>query len=255
MKFDFEANASVDSLDKIPECYRPLYKEDGGKHVFDKDRYGPTITMVAGLNGALDKARANEKKTPTVDLSELADFGTDIPSIAKNVKAKLEEATKAQPNLEKVRQELKAAHDKEMGTLTKQRDGMRGTLERYLINSAAVEAIASEKGVPDLLLPHIAKQVKVVQNGEDYVAVVVDKDGDPRIDPLTGQAMSLKALVKEMKASETFARAFDSDSPPGGGKLPGTGKLPLGGGQRKTELSSNEKIAQGLKRRGIGGRG
>jgi len=252
VEFDFAANETVDDLQLVPEQFRSVYIEKDGQHVIG-DVFKPLTTVVGGLAKSLKASRAEAKaaKGSTVDLSPLSEFGSTPAEIAERFRSTTQTlndqlAQKGNLDPEKVKAELRKGFDTELAAKDNQLKTMSGTLQRYLVDSAAATALAEYKGVPDLLLPHIRSQVKVVQNGETYNAIVVDSDGDARVSSVTGEPMTINDLVKEMRSSPVFGRAFESDAPSGGGLPPGprapvrasviTGKV----------LTSTDKIRIGL---------
>lgn len=252
MDFDFKANESVDDLQLVPEQFRGAYIQDGDKFVI-----APThkvfTDLATGLNVSLRAARAEVKKGKPVDLSPLAEYGTTPAEIAEKVKAEiLDRDTKLAAGLkldpEKIKQDVARTYDGKLAEKDAALVSMNKSLNEHLIGSEATRAIAALKGAPDLLLPHIERQVKVVQENGRFVAVVVDKDGDARISGTTGHTMTIAELVTEMKASPTFGRAFESEAPAGTGVRPGAGQRvpPKPGG---TPLTALQKIEAGLNAR------
>jgi hypothetical protein len=93
-------------------------------------------------------------------------------------------------------------------------------LDELLVDDAAVKAILAEKGVVELLLPHVKSQSRVSVEGGKRKAVVVGKDGEPRIADVHGNPMDFAGLVKEMKKNPVFAVAFEGEAPAGSGARP-----------------------------------
>ena len=94
MIFNFGDNQQVSDINTVPEQFRPLYAAvEGQEGVHKLKNDDPTvkgaIEAVLGLNTALLAARGDVKKVKegVIDLSPLADYGTDVPSI----QAKIEE--------------------------------------------------------------------------------------------------------------------------------------------------------------------
>ena len=93
---------------------------------------------------------------------------------------------------------------------------MKGTLESYLVDAAATEAIAAAKGIPQLLLPHVKSAVKVIEEDGKYQVRVVGPDGSPRMNA-KGEFLGIKDYVSEMRESEVFSRAFEGTGTTGSG--------------------------------------
>ncbi|ANT45247.1 structral protein [Xanthomonas phage Xoo-sp2] len=257
MDFEFLKNPTVDDVAKVPEQFRGFYAEGEGGYVL-QDSFKATAGAVDGLNKSLKAARrdADEAKKNRPDLSGFAAIGqllglegdeaTNAEALQSAVNKVLGESKDGKVNWDKMKRDLEAgfntklqAKDGELATMSK-------SLQKYLVNSAAVAAIAAHKGVPDLLLPHIAARTKVIRDGEDYVVRVVDESGDPRGNA-SGGFMTVEDLVKELKGHATFGRAFESEAPNGGGKPPGSGNKPPA--NKPGEMTSVQKIAAGLAKR------
>lgn len=257
MDFEFLKNPTVDDVSKVPEQFRGFYAEGEGGYVL-QDNFKATAGAVDGLNKSLKAARrdADEAKRNRPDLSGFAAIGqllglegddaANAEALQSAVNKLLTESKDGKVNWDKMKRDLETgfntklqAKDGELATMSK-------SLQKYLVNSAAVAAIAAHKGVPDLLLPHIQAKTKVIKDGEDYVVRVVDDSGDPRGNA-SGGFMTVEDLVKELKGHQTFGRAFESEAPNGGGKPPGSGNKPPV--QKQGEMTATQKIAAGLAKR------
>jgi hypothetical protein len=256
MEFEFLKNPTVDSLDKVPEQFRGLYGEGEGGFVLGES-YKGVATAVDGLNKSLKAARrdADEAKRNRPDLSGFAAIGQllglegDDASSADALRAAVEktisESKDGKVNWDKMKRDLEGGFNTKLAAKDGELQSMGKTLQKYLVTTAAVQAIAAHKGVPDLLLPHIQAKTKVIKDGEDYVVRVVDESGDPRGNA-SGGFMTVEDLVKELKSSPTFGRAFESEAPSGSGAKPGQQGKPK---PQNRELSPTEKIAAGLAKR------
>ncbi len=257
MEFEFLKNPTVDSIDKVPEQFRGLYNEGDGGYVLN-DGFKGTAGAIDGLNKSLKAARrdADDAKKNRPDVSGFSAIGQllglegDDAANAETLKAAVErvisESKDGKVNWDKMKKDLERGFTTQLQGKDGELQNMSKTLQKYLVTTAAVQAIAEHKGASELLLPHIQGQTKVIKEGEDYVVRVVDAAGDPRGNS-SGGFMTVEDLVKEMKASTTFGRAFDSDTPSGSGMKPGaTQQKP---GQQKRELSPTEKISAGLAKR------
>lgn len=258
MEFEFLKNPTVDSIDKVPEQFRGLYAEGEGGFVLNEGFKG-TATAIDGLNKSLKAARrdADDAKKNRPDVSGFAAIGQllglegdealDPETMRGAIEKTISESKDGKVNWDKMKRDLEGGFNTKLTAKDAELGAMSKTLQKYLVTTAAVQAIAAHKGVPDLLLPHIAARTKVVKDGEDYVVRVVDETGDPRGNA-SGGFMSVEDLVKELKAHTTFGRAFESETPNGSGKPPGSGQRQPG--QQKQELTPTQKIAAGLAKRG-----
>lgn len=252
MDFDF---APVESLDKVPEQFRALYgqqaKDDGKFSV--ADAYKPVAEALNGFNKS-NKTLRDQLKGSKVDLSPLAEFGDSPAAIKEAVAKRLEEleASKGQDvqkQIEGVKLGLLDAHKKEQEKLGARNAALQNQLYGLMVENAATAAVAELKGIPELLMPFIKSQVKVVEEDGAFKATVIDASGEVRYGA-TGSPMTIKELVTEMKGQEKFGRLFESeqqDNRGGGGFRPGAGRqAPT---KPATERSANEKIAHALNAR------
>lgn len=261
MEFDFSTNGTVDSLDKVPEQFRGVYVQDGDKFKINDSLKGVT-DAITGLNGAL----RNERKTSSTlkgqkDISAVLQETFQLGSVDE-VKAKIDELTqqvaeKSKVDPAKIKADIEKAFTvKEEGYKT-QLGKMQGTLEKYLIDSAATGALSAAKGNVKLLLPIIRQAVAVVPDGDDYVVRVKDPAGDYRGNG-AGGFMTIEDLVKELKSSSDYGVAFESEAPSGGGnnnrqQQPSRQTRQQEQQRQTQEVSSpTDRIAAGLaKRRGV----
>lgn len=259
--FNLLANREVDDIETVPPDFRLLYKDRGdGVHIHN-ETMEPVIKAIGGMQGVNAKLRTdvdNAKKSK-VDLSLLKDFGETPEAIAESVKAKIAELEsqaggKSKIDLDKARLEIQTAADRKVQEIEGREGKMRSSLDRYLVRSQAAVAIAGEKGDAELLMPFVNQRLKVVQEGDDYRTVVVDDAGNTRLDPATGQELSVGQLVKEFKADKRYGRLFESEQANGGGSTPNNQR----GGQvqdaristPRPQLSATQKISEGLRARG-----
>lgn len=252
MDFDF---SPVESLDKVPAQFKPLYVDKPGED--GKFAVNPAFTSVAeavnGFNKSNKTLREQIKGFKPTDLSALAEFGETPEAIAEAIKTRLTEAAgtkgvEVTKQVEAAKAALVDAHKKELEKREQRANALQTQLFTLLVDNAATTAIADLKGVPELLLPFIRTQVKVVEENGHFKPQVIDAAGEVRYGA-TGSPMTIRELVEQMKSEAKYGRLFESETPAGGGKPPGSGRTPAPKpGQR--ELSSNEKIAAGLAKRG-----
>lgn len=273
--FDFKKNAVVESLDDVPEKYQGLYAEgtgdDAGKFVI-ADHAAAIVADYLGTNESLTKARADKKTSSDesakrrLALKEFEaiaeEFGIEVSEdtpLHDAIKARIAEAVAASKNGKELKvnlDKMKVDFEKRLAESLNAKDGelakKDSALAKHLIGDMATRAITEAKGSADLLMPIVRDQCKVVQDGEDYVVRVVDAQGDFRSDG-KGGFMGVTDLVAELKQSDNFARAFESESPGGGGKPPGSGNR--ASANKNEEKSSVQKISDGLarmKKSGVG---
>lgn len=256
MEFEFAKNETVEAIDKVPEQFRGFYAQ--GENGFAiNEAFKPTAQSIDGLNKSLKAARrdAAEALKNRPDVSQYGELGqllgleenpTDPVALKEALEKTLRQSKDGQVNWDKMKGTLEQGFKTQLSAKDQELQTMGTTLQKYLVNSAAISAIAANKGVPEILLPHIQAKTKVIKEGDEYVVRVIDDSGDPRGNN-SGGFMSVEELVKELKASPVFGRAFDSETQQGSGTKPGAGQVKAP--PRQGELSANEKIAAGLAKR------
>lgn len=258
---DFVFTDTVDDINTVPENWRGAYADVNGTLTL-QDAFKPFATSISGLSTALGKERKKSGELAgRPDAATLIKniFGEDLDE--EGAKTKLQSfvtqlAEKGKVDPAKLRQEIEQTFVNERNQLNDRNTKMETTLQRYLVNNDALQALGELKGNSTLLLPHIVGQAKVVLDGEDYVVRVLDADGQYRGDG-QGGFMGVKALVAEMKTKPEFAAAFESDKQNGGTQRQ---QQNLPAGQRTTQAavrqeananrSSVDKISAGLAKLG-----
>lgn len=267
-EFDFTQNTTVDSLDKVPEGFRGVYAEvtegdDAGKFTVVDGAKG-LVDAYAGQTKALNSARGDKKKASDESAqrrqslkafeSIMEDLDIDEESrTAEGLKAKIDDlvatATNGKElkiNLDKIRVEMQRKQDEALAGKDVELSKKDKALSKHLIGDVATREITAAKGSVDLLMPTVKQHCKVVMEDDNYVVRVVDDQGDVRSNGAGGW-MGVKDLVAELKASDAYGRAFDSEKQGGAGTAPGTTQRRAApAGDKKT---AKDKIASGLKAR------
>jgi len=272
--FDFSKNKIVESLDAVPEQYRGVYVEEtegenAGNFVISPAASG-IIADLTGAQSTIETLR-NQKKDANdesasrrVALSEYNDLmeglGLEedkrtvdgLRSHIDSMAAAAGNASELKNSLESVRKEMKDAHKAEVDAIiakAEQKEGkLTGALNRALIGDAARQALAEAKGSAELLMPHIQSVARIEESPEtgEYGVRVIGADGETRFNG-SGQPMSVSDLVGEMKTNESFARAFESESPSGSGAPAGAGRRSSAPARSDgSEKTANQKITAGL---------
>lgn len=226
----------VDTLDDVPEALRGEYVEKDGKFHLGVDGLEDT----GGLKTALQKERADraayEKQVKAWQgLGKTPDEIKEL--LAAQEKADEDKATRA-GEWDKLKAQMNEKHDAALRAKDETITAMRARLNAELVDAKAVAAIAAAKGVPELLLPHVQRHVKV---DDEFNVQVVDGKGDPRVGA-KGEPLTIADLVAEMKASEVFGRAFEGSGQSGSGTQPnsaggagGNGGVPKSWAEAKTD--------------------
>lgn len=261
MEFNFSENLVVDSLEKVPGDFRGLYKEADGKFKLagDDPAVGSAVKAIVGLNRALvaSRAEAKDAKGKTIDLTPLADYGDTPEKIAEGVRARIEEATKtakgkvgedAAVQIKAAQEAMAAAHAKELTKHTERNGALTGQLYKMMVNAEGTAALATANALnPALVMPFIERQVKVVEENGQLAVRVINAKGEDRFSGTTGNHMTIKELVDEMRSDEQYQPLFKSDAASGGGR--GTTHVPGRGPTGGTERTSIQKISAGLSKK------
>lgn len=272
MDWDFIANGSVDVLDIVPENIRGYYEEDkaNGKFVLKADikplaeaftganKKLSTITKQKGDDNRKDAARRTLITGITAKLAEagieVGDDETKLPDLISEkfneLLAQVKGGKEVKTNLEAIKADFNKRLAAELAKKDSELTTMKGSLDRFMIQSSAATALAEAgtvEGGSDLIMPIVSKMAKVVlEEGGDYTVKVVDGDNNVRLNN-KGEPMTIKDLVGELKTK--YPMAFKSEVKQGSGKQPGSGKTASGQPQRTPnagEKSSIDKISAGL---------
>lgn len=207
-----------------PEWVRESLLEQDGKFVFEAE----LPHEVKGLKSALEaerKAKADFEKS-------LKGFEGIDPEEARKLKAEAEkiesDKLKQKGDWETREKQLKdqlaaelSKRDQHFQSELKTREDriatLQGALEKSLIEAHATAAIAAAKGVPELLLPHVMRQVRIAEENGNFVVRVLDAQGQPRIANVKGDPFTITNLVDEMKNNSVYGRAFEASGAGGSG--------------------------------------
>lgn len=226
---------TLDSLDGIDDAVKSLYVEKDGKHVLDVEGVEDTT----GLKTALQKERkrAEDEAKARKAYEKLGKTPDEIRELLEAQEAHAMSEAERKGEWEKLKTQMNAAHAEAIKAKDETIGQMRKRLEAELVDAKATAAIAAAKGVPDLLLPHVQRFVRV---DDGFNVQVVDAKGDPRVNG-KGEPLTISDLIAEMKTNEIYGRAFE------GAGQSGSGTLPAGGAgsaqtqiKRRSELKSRE---------------
>jgi hypothetical protein len=228
-----ELKATLETIDELPQELRDLYTEtDNGYRLKLLQDYVPAdkVEDVGGLKNALTQERENRKKFER----KLRDMEQRYGDIDLNQYQKLveehermeQEKLERKGEYDKLLQQVKDQHAKELADRESQASALRKALDRNLVDREAALVCNELKGNATLLMPHIRSLTKVVEEDGEFSVRVVDAAGDPRVNG-EGQPLSIKELVSEMRSQDTYAGAFAGSGSSGGGTPPdgaGAGK-------------------------------
>ncbi len=142
----------------------------------------------------------------------------------EEVAADLEFATKAREDAQRkagefdtLKLDMAKRHAGEIEKVKSETTRLQGKLFDILGKREAEKSIEAKGGSKPLLLPHIEKQIRVVEEDGEYVARVVDSKGNVRIGDGKGTPMSIEQLVEEFRANADYGPAFKPTDSSGSG--------------------------------------
>lgn len=230
---------NVDSLDGVDEPFRTLYEPDGDKFRLKVEGVEDT----GGLKNALsaERRRAADLEKQTKAWKNLGKTPEEIAELVEAAEQKAQTEAERKGEWDKLRVQMNDKHALDLKAKDEKISAYQKRLNAELVDARATAAIAAQKGVPDLLLPHVQRQVKV---DEDFNVIVVDAKGDPRVNG-KGEPLSITDLISEMKENEVYGRAFEGSGHSGSGTRPnnGGGGTPPGQAKSKADLKDRSKRA------------
>lgn len=254
MEFDPAANPKLANLDNVPADLRYCYKQDGDSFVIDSESPAvkSSLSIIKGLRVALNNAR-KDAQANKVDLTPLGDYGATPAEIAQKIKEQ-KEALESQIkglDINKIKGDLAKEYTGKVDSATKRAAALQEQLYSVLVVGDASQALAAAGAKVKLAMPFVQKQVKVVEANGNFTVRVVDNEGDVRISGVTGEPMTIKELIDEMKSNEEYGVLFPSEVPAGAGIKPGTtGRNVAAEAARnrtdRASMSPTEKISAGL---------
>jgi len=239
---------TVDTIDVVPDQFKPLYVEKDGKYSIDNSdpKTKSVVEAILGFNKALRASRGevDSLRKKTVDLSALREFGDTPEAIRAAFDAKLTELAKdPKIDIEKIKADISKGFLVEKDAVVKKAEALQGQLYNVLVENTALAAITELKGIPELIMPFVKGQVKATTEDGKFKVVIVDADNNTRYSTTTGEPMTVKEFILEMKGTERFGRLFESETKSGAGVKPTNGRPPV----NQDNLSPVNKIAMGLK--------
>lgn len=242
------AKISKEVFDGLPDLIKAEYIQTDGNILLNVTPIeGFALENVEGLKNSLAATRterdnattlskqfegitADEAKTAILKVKEYASFDPE---------QKVAEGIKAQKEM------IIAEHNKVVNSKDETINKLTGQVERHLIDSTATVALAEAKGNVTLLMPHIKDQVKMKEIDGNYVAQILDKNGNARIGDTQGNLMTMGQLVTEMKGNKEYASAFEGTGNSGtstepGGSTDTTTATTLDKGETKVINSSDQ---------------
>jgi hypothetical protein len=183
-------------------------------------------TLRKDVESGENALRKHEAKFEGIDPKAAKDALNKIDSIkdwdgetkvAEAVKVATDKATTdAQARIDK----LVADHNEKVTGLDAKLVSSKEQLNTALVTTRIIEAISKAEGNVDLLMPHVERQMKMVEsdNGKFEPQVVDAKDERRYKDIAAGTYMDANDLLAEMKESATYAACFKGTGSSGAGK-------------------------------------
>jgi hypothetical protein len=227
-KFDLPLSIEG-SIDQIPDSYRPFYQPDeqGNYQLADPLLRG-RVEGVAKLTTVVQKERkrASELEKLAKDRAAMLSRLTETLGAVSEAELPLkvqELASLASPSAtNSLKSEIEATFRSTYGAQIKQRDAenerLRMQLQSNIVDREATAAIAAAKGSPRLLTPHVRGAMKLVEEGGELHARVIDEDGEIRY-RTDGQPMTAQDLVQELKRDPEFGMGFENSGNSGSGAI------------------------------------
>lgn len=258
----YEFVDEVADVEAVPEQFRALYAKPENGTTFKLQKDNPmvrgAIEAVVGLHKTLKTVRGelDSAKKIKVDLTPLKDFGEDPTAIATTFGTKLKElqdqlASKGnkQLDLDNLRKDMTKAHEAEKTAWAARAKGLQDQLFTHLVESTAKSAVAEVAVDIDLAMPFVLKNIKTMEEDGAIKVLIVDDQGNRRYGA-TGKDLTIVELVNEMQSNKKFAPLWKSKTPSGGGTPPGSSGMRGGNKAGTGELTSSQKISQGLNAKG-----
>ncbi len=249
----FEFQTELPSLETVPEKYRSLYSQEGEGPAKLDPELARRITKIGDMDGALNKERrkVGERERKLDAWRALGESPEAVGAKIQELEETIAKGGDAAASFEKLKQDMEAGKAKDLAAKDQEVAKMRQAVERYLVDAEATKAITAASGSAKLLLPHVQRSTKVVEENGAYVVRVVDHEGHPRGDGQGGY-LTIPGLVKEMQQSDDFAMAFKAPATSGGG-TPTNGAGDRGGSAVTTVFAddqaainaNHQKIAKG----------
>lgn len=185
--------------------------------------------QLAGVKAKNAELLAAQKR---LDAALKAFEGID-PEEFKNLKTAAEKAEREKQegagNWKALETQLLKKMEDERTAWDGERKKLRGALDNHLIDAAALAELSKHSDAPTLLLPHIKRQMQVIEQDGQFHARIVDNQGNVRIGKGAGSApMTLAELMDEMRQSNDYALAFRGTGSSGGGANRSHPSLPPG---------------------------
>lgn len=186
-------------------------------------------TYVKGIRqeAAKYRTKAREMQTKLDELSAKLDgFDLDEYEALKAAQAKAaQEKMEKQGEWEKLKEKMVADHAAEVkkyGEQITEREGRYVALEAKLHQTILDNAISLEAATAKAINPRLVQmaivaeaKVEALDDGREVIRLY-DEAGDVRVNPKTGEPLTIRERIAEMKQSVEYAHLFEGAKPGGG---------------------------------------
>lgn len=203
------------ALNALPEPHRALYAKGDDGYTLDIDGGLPDVQ---GLTKNRDEILTEKKKLEKA-IKSLTDRGFTIEKAVEMIdtrkKAETEDEEKT-GKWEKTKKNMEDAHATAIGEVNDKLTKRERFIHSLVVENGLLSAITDAEGIPEALTPALSRFVRAKEDGDKFVAEVVDETGTARFGA-SGKAMTLKELVAEYKKKPAFAGCFKGTGASGSG--------------------------------------
>jgi hypothetical protein len=261
--FDFAENKEVADLTAVPENIRPFYQkadeeDDASPYVLKQNDpvVAGAVALATGLHASLVKERNEHKITKTnaktVDLTPLADYGTDPVSIQEGfnkkvsqLEAQIKDGGAVKQQITEMKQEMTQAHQAALEAEQQRVKALTSQLDDYMINTEITTAAVRHGLNPKLIAPFARESMKVDVNPEtgQRSVVVLDKSGSTQYSmEYPGELATVDELLADMSKKQDYKQLARS----GDGARRNAARVST---TDRAEMSATDKIAHGLNKK------
>lgn len=228
-----------EDFDKLSDDFKAEYNEgDDGSY---------TLKVEGGEDtGALKRAKDHEKKRrqqAEQKLREVEDEKNSLQEDYDDLKASKGGEKASEQEIANLNKKWQKKLDEQKESSDKTVSGLKGHLEKNLVDNVAASMAAEMSVSPSVLKPHIKSRLAAVEEDGKYVTKVLDADGDVGV-------MTLDELKTEFRNNKDFAPILKGSEASGSG-AGDEGKGGKGGGNsdKSEDLSklSPKELAAHLK--------
>lgn len=128
-----------------------------------------------------------------------------------------EDRQKASGKFDELRTTLEAGHKKIIAERDDTIAKKTSKIHQLVGTNVALKSIEKLEGSSTLLMPHVERYLRVIEDEGDYVARIVDDKGKERMGP-KGDPLTVDEYVTELSAKDEFLAAFKAPAAGGSGK-------------------------------------